>query len=105
MSAAEVPTSIAQQYPARTDTNGNTWYRPVRPKGFDFDQWGWTSDPAQADPSYAAAAVVCAKTAPGTSLTPEDRAAVLEFRQYLAGLPLPYVPVLVDVPSHTTDQG
>ncbi|WP_016886776.1 hypothetical protein [Mycobacteroides abscessus] len=97
--------SIAQQYPARTDANGNTWYRPMRPRGFDFDQWGWTSDPAQADPSYAAAAVVCAKTAPGTSLTPEDRAAVLEFRQYLAGLPLPYVPVLVDVPSRTTDHG
>lgn len=97
--------SIAQQYPARTDANGNTWYRPVRPRGFDFDQWGWTSDPAQADPSYAAAAVVCAKTAPGTSLTPEDRAAVLEFRQYLTGVSLPYLPVLVDVPSRTTDQG
>lgn len=32
MSAAEVPTSIAQQYPARTDTNGNTWYRQCAPR-------------------------------------------------------------------------
>lgn len=32
-------------YPARTDDNGITWYRPV-------DGFGWTSDPAQAHPSY-----------------------------------------------------
>lgn len=44
--------SVAEQYPARTDTNGTTWYRPVRPKGIDFDQWGWTSDPRQAHPDY-----------------------------------------------------
>ncbi|WP_016891473.1 hypothetical protein [Mycobacteroides abscessus] len=44
--------SVAEQYPARTDTNGATWYRPVRSKGIDFDQWGWTSDPHQAHPDY-----------------------------------------------------
>lgn len=97
--------NVAQQYPARTDTNGNTWYRPLRPKGFDFDQWGWTSDPSQADPSYAAEAAVCALTAPGSSLTPEDCAAILEFRQYLATVSGPYVPVLVAVPRHITNQG
>lgn len=32
-------------YPARTDGNGTTWYRPV-------DGYGWTSDPGQAHPSY-----------------------------------------------------
>ena len=40
---------IAEMYPARTDSNGNTWYRPVKDGGA---MWGWTSDPAQADPSY-----------------------------------------------------
>ena len=45
--------NVAQQYPARTDTNGTTWYRPVREKGVGIDQWGWTSDPAQAHPDYA----------------------------------------------------
>ncbi|UVD40943.1 hypothetical protein [Mycobacterium phage Kashi_VT1] len=46
--------SIAAQYPARTDTNGRTWWRPVRPAGTDLSQWGWTSDPAQAHPDYDA---------------------------------------------------
>lgn len=97
--------SVAEQYPARTDTNGNTWYRPLRPKGFDFDQWGWTSDPAQADPSYLAATAVCALTAPGSPLMPEDIAAVLEFRQYLTTVSSPYLPVLVTVPRNITNQG
>jgi len=44
--------SVAQQYPARTDTNGTTWYRPVRDPGMGMDQWGWTADPAQAHPDY-----------------------------------------------------
>ncbi|QFG09272.1 hypothetical protein SEA_EFRA2_87 [Mycobacterium phage Efra2] len=46
--------SIAEQYPARTDTNGRTWWRPLRPAGTDLSQWGWTSDPAQAHPDYDA---------------------------------------------------
>ncbi|QFG14129.1 hypothetical protein I5G97_gp024 [Mycobacterium phage Curiosium] len=46
--------SVADQYPARTDTNGLTWWRPVRPAGTDLSQWGWTSDPAQAHPDYDA---------------------------------------------------
>ncbi|SLH42691.1 hypothetical protein [Mycobacteroides abscessus] len=45
--------SVAEEYPARTDGNGATWYRPMRPKGIAFDQWGWTSDPMQAHPDYA----------------------------------------------------
>ena len=32
-------------YPARTDSNGTTWYRPI-------DGFGWTSDLAQAHLSY-----------------------------------------------------
>lgn len=32
-------------HPARTDGNGVTWYRPA-------DNYGWTSDPGQAHPSY-----------------------------------------------------
>lgn len=46
--------SVADQYPARTDTLGRTWWRPVRPAGTDLSQWGWTSDPAQAHPDYDA---------------------------------------------------
>ncbi|QAY02813.1 hypothetical protein SEA_SHAOBING_82 [Mycobacterium phage Shaobing] len=44
--------NVAEQYPAVTDASGRTWYRPVRPAGADFSQWGWTSDPAQAHPDY-----------------------------------------------------
>ncbi len=75
--------TVALQYPARTDTNGITWYRPLRAKGVDFDQWGWTSDPAQADPSYAETAALCTLGRPGTPMAAEDRAAILEFRQQL----------------------
>ncbi|ACF05048.1 hypothetical protein Nigel_45 [Mycobacterium phage Nigel] len=39
--------SLAVQYPARTDTNGTTWYR-----GETGD--GWTADLAQAHPDYRA---------------------------------------------------
>lgn len=41
--------SIADQYPARTDSNGTTWYRPTPETGL---QWGWTSQEKYADPSY-----------------------------------------------------
>lgn len=44
--------NVAQLYPAHTDDNGRTWYRPVLDKGVDTSQWGWTSDPAQAHPDY-----------------------------------------------------
>lgn len=44
--------NVAQLYPARTDTNGLTWYRPVRDPGMSTEQWGWTSDPMQAHPDY-----------------------------------------------------
>ncbi len=36
------------EYPARTDGNGVTWYRPAQTDA----PWGWTSDPDQAHPSY-----------------------------------------------------
>ncbi|ASR85965.1 hypothetical protein SEA_PEANAM_83 [Mycobacterium phage Peanam] len=44
--------NVAEQYPAVTDANGRTWYRPVRPAGADFSQWGWTGDADQAHPDY-----------------------------------------------------
>ncbi|WP_237146503.1 PD-(D/E)XK nuclease family protein [Mycobacteroides abscessus] len=68
--------SVAEEYPARTDDNGTTWYRPVRPKGIGIDQWGWTSQPEQAHPDYAKAASLCGVP---DNATPEDRAAILEF--------------------------
>lgn len=67
--------SVAEQFPARTDANGNTWYRPVRDKGIGMDQWGWTSDPAQADPSYAQDVTLCSTAGAAAG----DRAAILEF--------------------------
>ena len=42
---------MSKEYPARTDSNGNTWYRPVQEPGI---MWGWTSDPKQAHPDYHA---------------------------------------------------
>lgn len=44
--------SVAEMWPARTDTNGITWYRPAAQPGVAFSQWGWTPDPTQAHPSY-----------------------------------------------------
>ncbi|ASR85383.1 hypothetical protein SEA_CAIN_85 [Mycobacterium phage Cain] len=44
--------NVARQYPARTDANGRTWFRPVRTPGMDFSQWGWTSQPCYAHPDY-----------------------------------------------------
>lgn len=59
--------SVAGLYPARTDTNGRTWYRPVRDPGIGVDQWGWTSDPAQAHPDYDALNMcTCFVTDPST---------------------------------------
>uniref|UniRef100_A0AB39AKQ9 Exonuclease n=1 Tax=Mycolicibacterium phage phi1_186018 TaxID=3236641 RepID=A0AB39AKQ9_9CAUD len=62
--------SMAVQYPARTDTNGTTWYR-----GETGD--GWTADLAQAHPDYRASdapAPLCAtpahETAPADTTTP-----------------------------------
>ncbi|AEL19722.1 hypothetical protein CL76_gp28 [Mycobacterium phage Larva] len=46
--------NVAEQYPARTDDNGVTWFRPVRDAGSDFSQWGWTSQREQAHPDYRA---------------------------------------------------
>ena len=45
--------SIAERYPARTDDNGNTWYRPTPTPGL---LWGWTSSPEWADVSYGVGA-------------------------------------------------
>lgn len=42
--------TVAQRYPARTDTNGTTWYRPVQRSAGEI--WGWTCEKSQADPSY-----------------------------------------------------
>lgn len=66
--------TIAQHYPAHTDTNGVTWYMsgPGR-------MAGWTSSPEHADPSYAAEATLCHQQ----DMTPGDRAAVLRFAREL----------------------
>ena len=72
--------NVAQDFPARTDDNGNTWYRPVRDKGMDLSQWGWTSNPELAHPDYAAAVTVCELP---TNVTAHDRAAILELQQEL----------------------
>jgi hypothetical protein len=45
--------TVAQDYPARLDTNGTKWYRPAVRDAREI--WGWTSDIKQADPSYIAA--------------------------------------------------
>lgn len=59
--------SVAEDWPARTDTNGRTWWRPVRDAKMSFDQWGWTSDPAQAHPDYDALnTCTCFVTDPST---------------------------------------
>ena len=44
--------TVAEQYPAVTDSNGTTWYRPERKPGEGFAQWGWTALPEHADASY-----------------------------------------------------
>ena len=72
--------SVAKQFPARTDSNGNTWYRPVRDKGMAHDQWGWTSNPEMADPSYAQDVTLCAIGEASAG----DRAALLDFAAALA---------------------
>ncbi|AXQ63245.1 hypothetical protein I5G72_gp28 [Mycobacterium phage Collard] len=46
--------NVAEQYPAHTDHNGVTWFRPARDPGTDFSQWGWTSQREQAHPDYRA---------------------------------------------------
>ncbi|QFP94866.1 hypothetical protein SEA_MARSHAWN_80 [Mycobacterium phage Marshawn] len=56
---------IAARFPAVTDSAGRTWWRPVRDAGTDLSQWGWTSDPLQAHPAYAA------PTTCRCSMTPE----------------------------------
>lgn len=65
--------SMAVQYPARTDTNGTTWYRGVTGDG-------WTADLAQAHPDYRASdapAPLCAppahETAPADTTTPTTK--------------------------------
>lgn len=65
--------SMAVQYPARTDTNGTTWYRGVTGDG-------WTADLAQAHPDYRASdapAPLCAplahETAPADTTTPTSK--------------------------------
>jgi hypothetical protein len=44
--------TVAEQWPARTDTRGVTWYRPALTAGVTLQTWGWTAQPEQADPSY-----------------------------------------------------
>ncbi|AOQ28932.1 hypothetical protein SEA_THYATIRA_76 [Mycobacterium phage Thyatira] len=58
--------SVAEQYPARTDSNGVTWFRPARDTGLDFSQWGWTSDPTQAHPDYGIGPHIVRHDATGT---------------------------------------
>lgn len=45
--------NVAEQYPARTDTSGTTWYRPGFTGKTPPSMWGWTSQPEQAHPDYA----------------------------------------------------
>lgn len=47
--------TVADDYPAVTDSNGVTWYRPVRGPGVDIAAWGWTAQRSQAHPSYEVA--------------------------------------------------
>lgn len=72
--------TIADHNPARTDDNGITWYRPAFEGQTPPKMWGWTSDPAQAHPDYAAAATMCVLP---TDVTAEDRAAILDFTNHL----------------------
>ncbi|QFG11499.1 hypothetical protein I5G87_gp75 [Mycobacterium phage Ekdilam] len=44
--------TVAEQFPARVDSNGRAWFRPARPAGVDMAQWGWTSQPALAHADY-----------------------------------------------------
>ncbi|QBP31665.1 hypothetical protein SEA_NIKLAS_83 [Mycobacterium Phage Niklas] len=80
--------NVAEQYPAVTDASGRTWYRPVRPAGADFSQWGWTSDPAQAHPDYQTdlAAMVRDREAPVVAEPPVreqgDQAALFDAAAY-----------------------
>jgi len=46
--------NVAEQYPARTDSNDVRWYRPRLDPGIGVSQWGWTSDPKQAHSDYRA---------------------------------------------------
>ncbi|EIC63586.1 hypothetical protein [Mycobacteroides abscessus] len=68
--------NVAEDYPARTDTNGTTWYRPGFIGKTPPSMWGWTSQPEQAHPDYAKAASICELP---DHATPEDRAAILRF--------------------------
>ncbi|SKN10603.1 Uncharacterised protein [Mycobacteroides abscessus subsp. massiliense] len=72
--------SVAEQYPARTDTNGTTWYRPRFIGKTPPSMWGWTGHPEQAHPDYAKVASICELP---DNATPEDRAAILEFSAQL----------------------
>lgn len=44
--------TVAEQWPARTDSNGTTWYRPAVTAGVSLQTWGWTAQPELAHPSY-----------------------------------------------------
>lgn len=72
--------SVAEQYPARTDDNGITWYRPGFTGKTAPSMWGWTSQPDQAHPDYADAASMCQVP---NNPTPEDWASILEFSAQL----------------------
>lgn len=44
--------TIADTYPAHTDANDITWYRPIFHGKSPPPMWGWTSQPDQAHPDY-----------------------------------------------------
>jgi hypothetical protein len=44
--------SVASDWPARKQPDGRKFYRPAEYPS--AQQWGWTADLAQADPSYLA---------------------------------------------------
>ena len=45
--------NVATQYPAVTDDNGTTWYRPAFEGASPPKMWGWTGLPEHAHPDYA----------------------------------------------------
>lgn len=66
---------VASRYPAVTDDNGNTWYRPQFVGKSPPTNWGWTSDRDQAHPSYW---LIKDGVSPGTDNPPRKEPSVTE---------------------------
>ena len=83
--------TVADQYPARTDSNGTTWYRPAQ----TAQPWGWTADFAQAHPDYAMEDPPTEED-PLTELLADGTADTYR-RSEICGFPLPPFPEQVNV--------